>query len=180
MRPEVPEVQPADWVRNPIDAFVLEKLTANRMKPALTADRRTLLRRVYFDLTGLPPSPSEVRAFLADSSPVAFERVVDQLLASPRYGEKWGSYWLDVVRYADTGGFETDMVYLNAWRYRDYVIKAFNEDTPYDKFVMEQIAGDEIWPDNLDARIATGFYTIGPRLPESAMIPAQRSKRDPC
>ena len=173
VRPGVPEVQPADWVRNPIDAFVLEKLTTNRMKPALPADPRTLLRRAYFDLTGLPPSPSEVQRFLADSSPVAFERVVDQLLASPRYGEKWGSYWLDVVRYADTGGFETDMVYLNAWRYRDYVIKAFNEDTPYNKFVMEQIAGDEIWPDNLDARIATGFYTIGPRLPESAMIPAK-------
>ena len=173
LRPKVPDVKPADWVRNPIDAFVLEKLITNRMKPASPADRRTLLRRVYFDLTGLPPTPSQIQAFLADGSPAAFERVVDQLLASPRYGEKWGSYWLDVARYADTGGFETDMVYLNAWRYRDYVIKAFNEDTRYDRFVKEQIAGDEIWPDNPEARIATGFYTIGPRLPESAMIPAK-------
>lgn len=173
VRPKVPEVKPADWVRNPIDAFVLEKLAANRMKPAAPADRRTLLRRAYFDLTGLPPTASEIRAFLADGSPAALEKLVDQLLASPRYGEKWGGSWLDVARYADTGGFETDMVYLNAWRYRDYVIKAFNEDTPYDRFVKEQIAGDEIWADNPEARIATGFYTIGPRLPESAMIPAK-------
>ncbi len=171
-RTEVPNPVSA-WVRTPVDAFVLEKLNANGMKPAPAADRRTLLRRVYFDLTGLPPAPEEVKAFLADASPDAYEKVVDRLLASPRYGEKWGAYWLDVVRYADTGGFETDLLYINAWRYRDYVIKSFNDDKPYDRFVKEQIAGDEIWPDNNEARIATGLYTIGPRLHESAMIPAK-------
>ena len=158
---------------NPIDAFVLQKLKANGMKPAPPADRRTLLRRVYFDLTGLPPAPEEVKAFLDDDAPNAYEKVVDRLLGSQRYGEKWGSYWLDVVRYADTGGFETDMVYINAWRYRDYVIKSFNDDKPYDRFIKEQVAGDEIWPDQTEARIATGLYTIGPRLHESAMIPAK-------
>src|SRR5262249_47440557 len=172
VRPEAPALASA-WVRTPIDGFVLQKLDANGMKPAPEADRRTLLRRVYFDLTGLPPSPEQIKAFLDDTAPDAYEKVVDSLLKSPRYGEKWGSYWLDVVRYADTGGFETDLVYINAWRYRDYVIKAFNEDKPFDRFVKEQIAGDEIWPDNNDARIATGLYTIGPRLHESAMIPAK-------
>jgi Protein of unknown function (DUF1549)/Planctomycete cytochrome C len=158
VRPKVPEVIPADWVRNPIDAFVLEKLTTNQMNPASPADRRTLLHRVYFDLTGLPPMPSEIQAFLADRSPGAFESLVDQLLASPRYGEKWGSYWLDVARYADTGGSETDVVYLNAWRYHDYVIKAFNEDTPYDRFVKEQIAGTK-----------SGRITPRPALPQASI-----------
>ncbi len=172
-KPTVPKVSPVDWVRNPIDAFVLQKLSAKGLKPSAPADRRTFLRRLYFDLTGLPPLAGEVEAFLSDGSPTAVEKVVDRLLASPRYGEKWGAYWLDVARYADTGGFETDMQYVNAWRYRDYVIKSFNDDKPYDRFVKEQIAGDEIWADSSEARTGTGFYTIGPRLHESAMIPAK-------
>ena len=143
------------------------------------------MRRATFDLTGLPPTPGEIRAFEADSSQEAFERVVDRLLASPQYGERWGKHWLDVARYADSGGYETDIYYRNAWRYRDYVVKSFNNDKPYDRFVKEQIAGDEIWPDDIDldgnyvlspekrahqeARIGTGFYTLGPQIHESNM-----------
>jgi len=141
------------------------------------ADRRTLVRRATFDLTGLPPTPSEVDAFLNDKDPKAYEHLVDRLLESPRYGERWGRLWLDVARYADTGGYETDVLFANAWRYRDYVIRSFNSDKPYDTFIKEQVAADEIWPDNLDLngtyelpeskrvnlerRIGTGLYTLG-------------------
>jgi hypothetical protein len=130
--------------KNPIDAFVLNKLQEKGLKPVAAADKRTLVRRAYYDLHGLPPSPAEVAEFVNESSPDAYERLIDRLLASPRYGERWGRHWLDVVRYADTGGFETDMYYANAWRYRDYVIKSLNDDKPYDQFVQEQIAGDEL------------------------------------
>jgi hypothetical protein len=149
------------------------------------ADRRTLVRRAYFDLHGLPPPPEEVEAFVQDQAPDAWARLIDRLLASPRYGERWGRHWLDVVRYADTGGFETDIYFPNAWRYRDYVIKSFNDDKPYDRFVQEQIAGDEIWRDNLDlaggygipkekrehleARIGTALYNFGPVEHEAAL-----------
>jgi mono/diheme cytochrome c family protein len=141
------------------------------------ADRRTLIRRVTFDLTGLPPTPQEIEAFLNDKNPKAWEHLVDRLLDSPRYGERWGRLWLDVARYADTGGYETDVLFANAWRYRDYVIRSFNSDKPYDIFIKEQVAADEIWPDNLDLngtyelpeskrvnlerRIGTGLYTLG-------------------
>jgi hypothetical protein len=185
VRPEVPAVTATRWSTNPIDRFIYRTLQQQGLHPVAPADKRTLLRRVYLDLHGLPPAPAEVEAFVNDDSPQAYEKLVDRLLASPRYGERWGRHWLDVVRYADTGGFETDMYYANAWRYRDYVIKSFNDDKPYDRFVQEQIAGDEIWPDNLDlngsydippeklkhleARIGTTLYTIGPTYHEAAL-----------
>ncbi len=156
-RVETPAVKQAAWVRNPIDAFILAKLEAKELAPSPEADKITLIRRVTFDLTGLPPTDSEVAAFLADRSSQAYEKIVDRLLASPQYGERWARHWLDLARYADSDGFKADHSRPNSWRYRDYVIQAFNSDKPYDRFVREQIAGDEIWPDKLEARIATGF-----------------------
>jgi hypothetical protein len=144
-------------VNNPIDAFIVAALKAKHLEPSPVADKTTLLRRVCLDLTGLPPTPQEVEAFVADTSPEAFTRVVDRLLASPHYGERWGRHWLDLARFAESDGFKDDAVRPNAWRYRDYVIKSFNDDKPYDRFVKEQIAGDELWPDNADARVATAF-----------------------
>src|SRR5262249_43024804 len=122
------------------------------------ADKVTLLRRASFDLIGLPPTPEEVAAFLADNSPDAFDKVIDRLLASPRYGERWGRHWLDLARFAESEGFKADEPRPNAWRYRDYVIQSFNQDKPYDRFVQEQIAGDEMWPESSEARLATGFH----------------------
>src|SRR5205085_6279903 len=120
-------------------------------------DKVALLRRVSFDLIGLPPSPEEVQAFVKDTSATAYEKVVDRLLASPRYGERWARHWLDLARYAESDGFKADDTRPNVWRYRDYVIKAFNADKPYDRFIKEQIAGDELWPNDPDALVATGF-----------------------
>ncbi|MDZ4797363.1 MAG: PSD1 and planctomycete cytochrome C domain-containing protein [Bryobacteraceae bacterium] len=145
-----------------IDDFILEKLQQRRLSASAQADRRTLIRRVTIDLTGLPPKPEEVRAFLADTSATAWEKVVDRLLASPRYGEHWGRHWLDVTRYADTNGYSNDFERPNAWRYRDYVIRSFNADKPYDRFILEQIAGDELFPGDPEALIATGFLRSGP------------------
>ncbi|HIK94172.1 MAG TPA: DUF1553 domain-containing protein [Planctomycetes bacterium] len=174
-------------VRNPIDQFVLQSLEEAGLEPAPAADRLTLVRRACFDLLGLPPTPEQVDAFLQDESADAWSRLIDSLLASKHYGERWGRHWLDVARYADSGGYETDIYYRNAWRYRDYVVNSFNNDKPYDIFVQEQIAGDELWPNNLDldprrvyivsdqkkrhleARIGTGFYALGPRIHESAL-----------
>ncbi|MEN9661934.1 MAG: hypothetical protein RL324_883 [Verrucomicrobiota bacterium] len=144
-KPEVPAVKNATWVQSPVDNFILEKLEAAGIAPNPAADKRTLLRRVTFDLIGLPPSEAEVQAFLADKSPAAFAKVVDRLLASPQYGERWGRYWLDVARYADTKGDppnRNDARYPYAWTYRDYVINAFNTDKPYNQFIMEQLAAD--------------------------------------
>ena len=185
LRPKVPNVNNSSWIKNPIDAFVLARLTEKKLTPAPPANKQTLVRRAYFDLLGLPPTPEQVEQFLLDTSPHAFSRLIDKLLKSPHYGERWGRHWLDVVRYADTGGFETDMYFRNAWRYRDYVVKSFNDDKPYDRFLQEQIAGDELWPDNLDleniytlsqkklehleAKIGTGLYTLGPEVHESNM-----------
>ena len=152
----------SSWVRTPIDAFLLEALAAKRLAPSPDLTKAALLRRVTLDLTGLPPTPDEVDAFVADRSAEAYANVVDRLLASPRYGERWAMRWLDIVRYADTNGFEIDAERANAWRYRDYVIRAFNQDKPYDQFIREQIAGDEIWPGNSEALIATGFLRAGP------------------
>ena len=135
------------------------KLTA-----APRADRLTLVRRAYLDLLGLPPSPAEVAAFIADDKPGAWERLIDKLLASPHYGERYGRHWLDVARYADSAGFEYDMHRPNAWRYRDYVIRSFNADKPYDVFLTEQIAGDEMDGKTEDSLIATGFLRAGPRV----------------
>lgn len=157
-RPPVPAV--AD-TRNPIDAFLDVKMQAAHVQPSAEAGRLALLRRATFDLLGLPPTPEQVRAFEADTSPDAWEHLLDSLLASPRYGEKWGRHWLDLVRYGDTAGFEQDPYTLEAWRYRDYVIKSFNDDKPYDRFAKEQIAADELWPDNPDARTGTGYYRVG-------------------
>lgn len=147
---------------NPIDAFVQRKLTSYALKPAPKADKRTLIRRATFDLIGLPPSNREINDFLADDAPDAFEKVVERLLASPHYGEQWGRHWLDVVRYADSDGLSNDYARPNAWRYRDYVIRSFNEDKPYNQFVKEQIAGDEMNPNNSELLIATGFLRMGP------------------
>ena len=147
---------------HPIDAFIRRQLNDNELQPAEPADRRTLIRRATFDLTGLPPTEAETQAFLDDRSPEAFAKVVDRLLASPHYGEQWGRHWLDVVRYADTDGFSNDYERPNAWRYRDYVIRSFNQDKPYNQFVREQIAGDELAPDDPEMRVATGFLRMGP------------------
>jgi hypothetical protein len=168
-----PPADPSGWSANPIDRFVRARLRQQGLEPAGPADKLALIRRVTFDLIGLPPAPEEVDAFLADNSPEAFAKVVDRLLASPAYGERWGRHWLDVVRYADTGGFEADHTYPNAWRYRDYVIRSLNADKPFDRFVQEQVAGDELWPDDPDAALATELYCVGPVLEESAMVPNQ-------
>ncbi len=143
-RPAVPATNDKKWIANPIDAFVLSKLEAKGMRPAPPAAPRALLRRVYFDLAGLPPSPDQIAAFERDPSPAAYEKVVDDLLADSRYGERWARHWLDLARFAESDGFAIDGERPNAWRYRDYVIRAFNADKPYDVFVKEQIAGDEI------------------------------------
>jgi hypothetical protein len=162
LRHEPPVVQRAEWVRNPIDAFILAQLEKRGIQPAPPADRRTLIRRVCFDLLGLPPTPQQIERFLSDPSPDAYEKLIDRLLDSPHYGEKWARHWLDLARYADTNGYEGDEIRHHAWRYRDYVIRSFNADKPYDRFILEQIAGDELWPDNSDALIATGFLRNGP------------------
>lgn len=156
-KPALPAVKGRTWVKTPVDAFILKKLEDNGLRPSAPADKITLLRRATFDLTGLPPTPEQVTAFVNDRSPKAFERVVDRLLASPAYGEKWARHWLDLARYAETDGFNADHTRPHIWRYRDYVIRAFNADKPYDRFVKEQIAGDELWPEDADALVATGF-----------------------
>jgi mono/diheme cytochrome c family protein len=161
-RPSVPEVKGRDWVRTPIDAFLLAKLEAAGLPPAPPCSKTSLLRRASYDLTGLPPSPEQVDAFLADDAPDAYEKVVDRLLSSPHYGERWGRHWLDLVRYAETDGYEYDAPKPNAWRYRDYVIRSLNQDKPYDRFVAEQLAGDELEPATDDGLIATGYYRLGP------------------
>ena len=142
---------------NSVDAFLNAKLAEKKLRMNGKADKVTLLRRATLDLTGLPPTPEETQAFVADASPEAFAKVVDRLLASPHYGERWGRMWLDVARYADSNGFKADEFRPNIWRYRDYVVQAFNSDKPYDRFIKEQIAGDEMYPGNLEAKIATGF-----------------------
>ncbi len=150
------------WVANEIDAFVLARLREAGLRPAPPADRATLIRRLSFDLAGLPPSPDEVETFVSDPSPQAYEALVERLLASPHYGERWARHWLDVVRYAETEGFEYDNYLPGAWRYRNYVIGSLNTDKPYDQFVREQVAGDELAPGDPMLQIAAGFYRLGP------------------
>ncbi|GIW82481.1 MAG: hypothetical protein KatS3mg105_4288 [Gemmatales bacterium] len=178
VKPVVPTASansdPVAWqrVRNPIDAFILRKLDEKGLSFSPEADRLTLLRRASFDLTGLPPTPKEVQAFLADKDPRAYEKMIDRLLASPRYGERWGRFWLDLAGYADSEGKRSaDPIRPHAWRYRDYVIRAFNDDKPYDRFLLEQIAGDElvdyekaseITREIMDNLIATGFLRMAP------------------
>lgn len=160
-RPEIPAVKQAGWVRTPVDTFILEKLEAEGWEPAPEADRRSLIRRVSYDLTGLPPTFEQVEAFVADRSPDAYERVVDGLLASPQFGERWARHWLDVVRYAETCGYERDQVKPQVWKYRDWVIRAFNDDKPYNRFVLEQLAGDELPEADESSWVATGFLRLG-------------------
>jgi len=188
--PQVPAVQDAAWVINPIDAFVLSKLESEGLTPSRPADKRTLLRRVTYDLTGLPPTPEAIEAFLADESPDAYARVIDYLLESKEYGEHWGRHWLDIARYADSNGLDENVAHGNAWRYRDYVIRSLNQDKPLDRFLVEQMAGDLLANEELakldaadaeaadatepteraipteiaDLRIATGFLTLGPKV----------------
>ena len=166
-RPQVPAVRHTDLIQSSIDAFLLEKLEAAGLEPAALADKRSLIRRATYDLTGLPPTPAEVSAFLADNSPDAFAAVVNRLLASPHYGERWGRHWLDVARYATTKGDTStaDPVYYYAFTYRDYVVRAFNEDLPYDRFLMEQIAADQLEPGTAQPSLAAmGFITLGRRF----------------
>ncbi len=163
-RHTIPGISDGQRAQTPVDAFVLQKLNEKGIEPAPPADRVMLIRRATFDLHGLPPAPEEVASFVGDPLPAAkaFEKVVERLLQSPRYGERWGRHWLDVVRYADTAGGSNDYERPNAWRYRDYVIRCFNEDKPYDQFILEQIAGDELDPQSSGNLIATGFLRMGP------------------
>jgi hypothetical protein len=149
------------WARNEIDAFILEKLLEAKLEPAPEAPREVLVRRLYLDVLGLPPAAEQVKTFVNDTAPDAWERLVDQLLASPHYGERWARHWLDLVRFADSDGYKADDYRPDAWRYRDYVINAFNADKPFDRFIMEQLAGDELFPDNPEALIATGYLRCG-------------------
>jgi hypothetical protein len=149
------------FAQSTIDGFIDAKLRERKLPAAGRADARVLVRRATIDLTGLPPSPAEVEAFVKDSSAAAYVKLIDRLLASPQYGERWGRHWLDVVRYADTGGYSNDFERPNAWRYRDYVIRSFNRDKPYNQFIREQVAGDELYPGNPEALIATGFLRAG-------------------
>ena len=173
-RPVPPPVKPGAWSRNPIDQFVLARLESRGLKPSPESDRRTLIRRLSFDLLGLPPTPEEADAFAADRRTDAYERLVERYLASPHYGERWGRHWLDVVRFAESNGFEMNQPRPNAWPYRDYVIRAFNEDKPYDQFVREQLAGDALGADE-----ATGFLVAGPwdqvKSPDPILTAQQRA-----
>ena len=167
--PVPPTVKNEAWIQSPLDRFVLAELEANHFQPAPAADKRTLIRRVTFDLTGLPPSETEIDAFLADDQPGALGRLVDRLLESPRYGERWGRHWLDVARYADSNGLDENLAYASAYHYRDYVVRAFNQDKPFDDFIREQIAGD-LLPDSgqpdlqRDRLTATGFLCLGAKM----------------
>lgn len=159
--PEPPTVQNAQWNQHPIDAFIYTAAEKAGLKPNGMADRTTLIRRAHFDLTGLPPTAEEVQRFIEDPDPNAFAKVVDQLLETPHYGERWGRHWLDLVRYAETNSFERDGAKPNAWKYRDYVIKSFNDDKPYDQFLKEQLAGDELDEVTVETLTATGYYRLG-------------------
>jgi hypothetical protein len=174
--PKLPVVRNRDWVRNPIDAFILAKIEEAGLTPAPEADRSTLVRRLFFDLIGLPPTPEETEAFVQDPSPDAYESLVDRLLASPRHGERWALHWLDLVRYAESDGFKADDVRPTAWRYRDYVIGSFNADKPYDRFIREQLAGDELYPNDEAALVATGFNRHYPEETNAVNLEQRRQE----
>jgi hypothetical protein len=167
-RVEPPVVKGARWVLTPPDRFILAGLEAKRIQPARPVSKEQLIRRVTFGLIGLPPTPEEIDVFLNDSSPDAFAKLVDRLLASPHYGERWARHWLDLARFAESDGFEHDAVRPHSWRYRDYVIESFNADKPYHRFIQEQVAGDELWPEDRDALAATAFNLLGPDMVDSA------------
>ena len=172
VRPALPAVKDADWSRTPVDRFILAKLEANNLEPAPEADRRTLIRRVTLDLTGLPPTPAETESFVKDKSAQAYDKVVDRLLASPHYGEHQAHYWLDAARYADTQGLHIDN-YREMWPYRDWVINAFNQNMPFDKFTVEQLAGDLLPHATLDQKIASGFQRCNVTTNEGGSVPAE-------
>lgn len=161
-RPEIPKPKSDSWSRNDVDRFVFSRLKANNLQPSVEARKADYIRRATFDLLGLPPTPEEVEAFIQDTSEEAHEELINRLLDSPHYGEKWGQHWLDVIRYSESEGFEYDRHLPGAWRFRDYVIRSFNEDKPFDQFIREQLAGDEFEEPNEDAWIATGFHRFGP------------------
>jgi hypothetical protein len=161
-RPDLPTVQNKAWVRNPIDAFILKRIEDQELTPTPEADRITLIRRASMDLLGIPPTPEQIDAFVKDTASDAYERLIDRMLDSPRYGERYARHWLDLVRYADSDGFKSDVLRPDAWRYRDYVIESLNQDKPYSRFVKEQIAGDELYPNNDDAKKATGYLRLWP------------------
>jgi mono/diheme cytochrome c family protein len=165
-RPSPPAIEPGStlsgWARNPIDLFIWRALASHGMRPSPEASRRVLIRRVAFDLVGLPPSPEEVEAFIADPDPGAYERLVDRLLESPAHGERWARHWLDVVHFGESHGYDKDKPRPNAWPYRDYVVRSLNHDKPYDQFVMEQVAGDVLFPRERDGIVALGFLAAGP------------------
>src|SRR5712691_8622973 len=169
------------WVRNPIDAFILARLKKENLRPSPEADRAVLIRRLYFDVIGLPPTPQEVARFAADKTPGAYAKLVDSLLNNPHYGERWGQHWLDVVRFAETDGFEYDTHRKDAWRYRDYVIRAFQNDKPYDRFLTEQLAGDEISRQEDEPLIASGFNRLDrcARTPVTRKWPAAATRCSP-
>ena len=172
MRPALPDVANKSWVRTPIDNFVLSTLETKKLSPSAEADKATLIRRLSLDLTGIPPSVDEMDAFIADKSPGAYERLVDRLLESPHYGERWGRWWLDAARYADSNGFEKDQP-RQMWPYRDWVIEAINRDLPFDQFTIEQIAGDLLPKPTLDQRVATGFLRNSMINEEGGVDPEQ-------
>ncbi len=172
VRPAVPAVRDSRWARTPVDNFILRRLSAEKLKPAPEADRVTLLRRLHLDLTGLPPTPADVDAYLADKSPDAYEKAVERLLASPHYGERWGRHWLDAARYADSDGYEKDMS-REMWPYRDYVVNAFNRDLPYSQFIIEQFAGDMLPSATQDQIVATGYLRNSMVNMEGAIDPEQ-------
>jgi hypothetical protein len=167
-RPALPNVRDSAWARNPIDHFIAARLEKAGLTPNEPATRAQLIRRATLDLIGLPPTLDEIDAFVNDASPQAWEKVVDRLLASPHYGERWGRHWLDLARFAESNGYEHDEIRPDAWRYRDYVIDAFNSDKPFDRFVLEQVAGDELFPEELPALVATGFHLLGPDMIDAA------------
>ncbi len=167
-------VKDRGWARTPIDSFILARLESQGLRPAAAASRETLIRRVTFDLIGLPPTPAEIDAFTRDESPDAYDKLVDRLLASPHYGERWGRHWLDLARFAESDGYEFDTVRTQAWRYRDYVVRAFNSDKPYDRFIREQLAGDQLYPNEPEAQIATGFNLLGPDMTDSSDVIQRR------
>lgn len=167
---------PAGWRESPIDRFVYRTLAENELKPAAPASRRDLIRRITFDLTGLPPTPEEVSGFASNDSPDAYEHLVDRLLASPRYGERWGRHWLDVIRFGESRGFERNEIIRNIWPFRDYIIRSFNEDKPFDQLIMEHIAGDVIGRDNPDVELGTAFLVCGPYDDVGNQDPAQAAQ----
>ncbi|MEO1995200.1 MAG: DUF1549 and DUF1553 domain-containing protein, partial [Planctomycetaceae bacterium] len=177
-RPVVPRVKHAGWLRSPVDAFVLVELEAVKLQPADEAQRRTLLRRLCFDLLGLPPTPLQIQQFLHDAEPDAYERLVERLLGSPGYGERWAQHWLDVVRYADSDGFEYDDPRPHAWRFRDWVITALNSNKPFDRFVRDQIAADELTPQDLWDLPALGLHRMGPLRKNAGVQDEQKNRQE--